>query len=237
VNSKLSKLLKDFISLFYPEICITCGEGLAEKEEFICTSCFYKLPKTDYHNNPDNLLYKAFYGRVEVLAAAAYCYYTKGSSVQDLVHEIKYKGKQDLGICFGKWYGLELKKNPHFSEIDFIVPVPLHPKKLKRRGYNQSACFAEGLSEAMNIPVLPNALIRLKDTETQTNKSRFSRWENVKDVFVAENKEQLRNKRILIVDDIITTGATMEACIHGLNQIPVASVSVASIGYVTDELT
>jgi ComF family protein len=230
------RFLQDFIGLFYPEVCLTCGEGLAEKEEFICTTCFYKLPKTDYHNYPANTLYKAFYGRAKIDAAAAFCFYAKGSTVQDLVHEIKYNGKKELGTCFGKWYGLELKKVSPFSELDAIIPVPLHPKKLKRRGYNQSACFAEGLSESMKVAVLPNGLKRIKDTETQTSKSRFSRWENVKDVFAVENKEQLRNKRVLLADDIITTGATMEACIHALHAVPVASVSVASIGYVTDEL-
>ncbi len=230
------KWFKDFISLFYPEVCITCGEGLAEKEEFICTPCLYKLPKTDYHNHPANTLYKVFYGRAEIKAAAAYCYYSKGGMVQDLVHEIKYNCKNELGVCFGKWYGADLKNVPPFSELDYIIPVPLHPEKLKRRGYNQSACFAEGLSKTMNVPVLPNGLKRLKNTETQTNKSRFSRWENVKDVFAIDNKEQLQGKHVLIVDDIITTGATMEACIHVLNAVPVASVSVASIGYVADEL-
>jgi len=230
------QFLKDFVSLFYPEVCLVCGEGLAEKEGFIGTSCLYKLPKTDYHYNPANSLYKAFYGRAEIAAAAAYCYYAKGSMVQDLVHEIKYNGKKELGTCFGKWYGADLKNASPFSELDFIIPVPLHPKKLKRRGYNQSTYFAEGLSQAMDVSVLPYAITRLKDTKTQTNKSRFSRWENVKDVFAIANKEQLLNKNVLLVDDIITTGATMEACIHVLNAIPVASVSVASIGYVTDEL-
>lgn len=229
--------LKDFISLFYPEVCITCGDGLADKEGFICTSCFYKLPKTDYHNHPINPLYKAFYGRAEIKTAAAYCYFTKGSMVQDLVHQVKYNGKKDLGVRLGGWYGADLKNTPPFSELDYIIPVPLHPKKFKRRGYNQSECFAEGLSTTMKVPVLPNALVRLKDTETQTNKSRFSRWENVKDVFTVGDKEQLQGKNVLIVDDIITTGATMEACIHAINGAGAASVSVASIGYVTDEIS
>ncbi len=231
------RLLRDFIGLFYPEVCITCGEGLAEKEEFICTTCLYKLPKTEYHNNPTNALYKVFYGRAEIEAAVAFCYFTKGGMVQDLVHEIKYNGKQELGICFGKWYGTELKKVSLFSELDVIIPVPLHPKKLKRRGYNQSACFAEGLSQVMGVTVLSNGLKRLKDTETQTHKARFSRWENVKDVFAPEDKEQIKGKRVLLVDDIITTGATIEACIHALHEAKVASISVAAIGYVTDELT
>src|SRR5580704_2599762 len=154
------QLLKDFISLFYPEVCITCGEGLAEKEEFICTTCFYKIPKTDYHNYPTNPLYRVFYGRAEIKAAAAYCYFSKGSMVQDLVHAVKYNGKKELGVCLGKWYGAELKNIPTFSELDLIIPVPLHPKKFKRRGYNQSECFAEGLSKALGIPVQNNGIKR-----------------------------------------------------------------------------
>jgi len=231
------QLFRDFVSLFYPEVCITCGEGLAHKEEFICTSCFYKLPKTDYHNYPNNPLYRAFYGRAEIRAAASYCYYAKGGMVQDLVHEIKYNGKKELGTSFGKWYGIELKPIHPFSELDCIIPVPLHPKKLKRRGYNQSTFFAEGLAKTLNIQVISNGLTRVRDTETQTNKSRFSRWENVKDVFTVTNKEQLMGKHVLLVDDIITTGATLEACIHVLNSVPVASVSIASVGYVTDDIS
>lgn len=230
------QFLKDFISLFYPEVCLACGEGLAEKEEFVCTTCLYKLPKTDYHNQLLNPMYKAFYGRAEIKAAAAYGYYTKGGVLQELVHEFKYNGKKGLATSFGKWYGAELKKVSTFSELDFIIPVPLHPTKLRSRGYNQSACFAEGLSKTLDVPVLPDVLKRTKNTETQTNKSRFSRWENVKDVFALDNKEQIENKHILIVDDIVTTGATIEACINVLNAASVASVSVASIGYATDEL-
>ncbi len=230
------RFFKDFISLFYPEVCLGCGEGLAEAEEFICTTCLYKLPKTNYHLQAENPMYKVFYGRAEIIAAAAYCYYSKGSMVQDLVHEIKYNGKKELGVAIGKWYGAELKQSAGFDKTDVIIPVPLHPKKLKKRGYNQSACFAEGLSDMLQVPLLANGIKRIKDTETQTNKSRFERWNNVKDVFEVDNKEELANKHVLLVDDIVTTGATMEACIHALHSVPVGSVSVASIGYVTDEL-
>lgn len=230
------KFLKDLLNLFYPEVCFVCGQGLAETEECLCTSCIYKLPKTEYHKDPNNSLFKSFDGRVKINAAAAYCFYIRGTELQYLVHEIKYSGKREMAVCFGKWYGAELRKSPLFADIDYIVPVPLHPKKLMSRSFNQSACFADGLSQAMNVPVLPDGLKRIKNTETQTNKSRYLRWENVKDVFEASDKNQLENKRILIVDDIITTGATMEACIKVLNSIPVAGVSVASIGYVTTEV-
>ena len=223
--------LKDFISLFYPEVCLSCGEGLTNQEEFICTACMYKLPKTNFHTQPDNILYKTFYGRAELNAAAAYCHYQKGNMVQDLVHELKYNGKKELGTYLGKWYGQDLKQSPAFEKIDVIVPVPLHKRKLRKRGYNQSAYFAYGLAHGMGAACIENALIRVKNTETQTKKSRYSRWENVKDIFGVANKEALAGKHVLLVDDIITTGATIEACVQALKDVPLASLSVASIGY------
>jgi ComF family protein len=223
--------IKDFISLFYPEVCLCCGESLAAQEEFVCTMCIFKLPKTNFHTQTDNTLSKVFAGRAEVNAAAAWCYYQKGNSVQDLVHELKYKGKKELGISIGKWYGHDLKQSASYEKIEVVVPVPLHKKKLKRRGYNQSAYFAKGLAESMKIVCLEDGLMRTIDTETQTRKSRYSRWENVKDIFSANKVEELRGKHVLLVDDIITTGATIEACVHTLKAIPVASVSIASIGY------
>jgi ComF family protein len=229
------KFIRDFIGLFYPEVCLACGEGLAEGEKLVCSSCLFKLPKTNYHMQPSNPVMRAFYGRVDVVAAASFYYYSKGSLVQDLVHQLKYNDKKQLGIAFGKWYGAELKQSPYFAELDAIIPVPLHAKKLRKRGFNQSACFAEGLGQVMGIEVLPDALHRIKDTQTQTNKSRFERWENLKDVFSPGKNIKLQGKHVLLVDDIITTGATMEACIHAIQLEGVASVSVASIGYVTDE--
>jgi ComF family protein len=193
--------------------------------------CIYKLPKTNFHTQADNTLSKVFAGRAEVNAVAAWCYYQKGNSVQDLVHELKYKGKKELGVSIGKWYGHDLKGTALYEKVEVVVPVPLHKKKLKRRGYNQSAYFAKGLAESMKIKCLEDGLARIVDTETQTRKSRYSRWENVKDIFSANKPEELRGKHVLLVDDIITTGATIEACVHTLKAIPVASVSIASIGY------
>lgn len=229
-------MLKDFISLFFPDVCLACGEGLSDKEKYVCSTCLHRLPKTNYHTIPDNPMFRNFAGRVDIKAGAAYSFYGKGSVLQKLVHHVKYKGKKELAVYFGKWYGHSLKDSSPFSEADYIIPVPLHPKKQRQRGYNQSACIAGGLSKVMGIPILTDTLKRTKHTGTQTNKSRFSRWENVKDSFTIENPEPIKNKHILLVDDVITTGATVEACINMLKTVPVASVSVVSIGYVATEL-
>lgn len=224
------QLVKDFISLFYPEVCLVCGEGLAKQEEHVCAMCMYKLPKTNYHTTENNPLLKVFWGRAEVNAVSAYCHYQKGNIVQNLVHEIKYKGKKELGTYIGKWYGNDLKESPLFNKADYILYIPLHPAKLRKRGYNQSLCFAEGLSQSMGIPVLYDALLRVKNTDTQTRKSRYERWANVEGIFKVEKVEELKNKHVLLVDDVITTGSTIEACATELNKVPVASLSVAAIG-------
>lgn len=224
------QLAKDFIGLFYPEVCICCGEGLNAKEDLVCTMCKFKLPKTNFHTYADNPLAKVFWGRVNVDAVAAYCHYQKGNMVQDLVHELKYKGKKELGVDIGKWYGQDLKAASLFSNVDYIIYIPLHPSKLRKRGYNQSACFADGLSQSMGVPVLHRALSRVKNTETQTRKSRYERWENVEGIFKVEKADEMKDKHVLLVDDIITTGATIEACLLELNKLPVRAVSVAAIG-------
>jgi ComF family protein len=191
----------------------------------------YKLPKTNFHTQADNPLAKVFYGRAELNAAAAYCHFQTGNMVQTLVHELKYKGKKELGTHLGKWYGHELKESPLYNMVEVVLPVPLHKRKLKKRGYNQSAYFANGLAQSMGVHFMEDGLTRVKDTETQTNKSRYERWENVKDIFQVNRKAELAGKHVLLVDDIITTGATVESCVHTLANAQVASVSVASIGY------
>lgn len=225
----MKQLVKDFVALFYPEVCLCCGESLATQEEFVCTMCVYKLPKANYHKLEENPLQKVFWGRVEVDNVSAYCHYKKGNIAQDLVHEMKYKGKKELGKSLGKWYGQDLKGSS-FNKAELIVPVPLHPRKLRRRGYNQSLYFAEGLSNSLGIPVMADGLVRIKDTETQTRKSRFSRWENVDGIFKVNKPEELKGKHVLLVDDIITTGSTVEACVTELKKAGIAAVSVIAIG-------
>ncbi len=222
-------LLEDFFSLIFPDLCVTCGNSLWKYEEIICTRCDFHLPRTGFHMDPGNPVTLLFTGRIRPEIATACFYFNKGNHVQRLVHQLKYKGRKDVGVFLGKQYGVCLKTLPSFSSLDLIIPVPLHPKKFLQRGYNQSEEFAKGLNLSMNIPLDVVSVRRCKATETQTRKSRFNRWENVMDIFVIENRENLVNKHILLVDDVITTGATLESCFTALQSVPGIRISLAAI--------
>ncbi|MEI6696341.1 MAG: phosphoribosyltransferase family protein [Bacteroidota bacterium] len=222
-------VFQDFFSLIFPNNCMACGNNLFKNEHLICTSCLFHLPKTNYHLEMANPISQIFWGRCNIQTAAAYYFFTKSGKVQHLVHQLKYKGKKEIGVFIGEIYGKELLKSPDFVQTDVIIPVPLHPKKEKKRGYNQSEVFAMGLSAAMNAPVDTKTLLRCFASETQTRKTRFKRWENVKEIFSLQNADQLKNKHILLVDDVITTGATIEACANLLNTIEGVSINIASI--------
>jgi ComF family protein len=224
-------MLHELLGIFFPKLCIGCNRTLLKNEEFVCTSCLYDLPVTNYHLQKENALEKTFWGRIPVENAFAFLQFRKGNITQRLLHELKYKGNKELGILIGTLYGAELKK--HIHSIDAIVAIPLHPTKLRKRGYNQSDFFAEGLANQLQIENLSPHVIRKKATETQTKKSRFERWENVSDVFELRNPDAFREKHILIVDDVITTGATIEACAKTLNTIN-SKISVASIAVTTN---
>lgn len=221
---------QDFISLIYPRICVICGNSLFQNEDIFCTPCQYHLPKTNFHLLKDNEVSRIFWGRVKIENAASYLFFTKGSKVQRLIHQFKYKGKKQIGIKIGKLYAYELRKSKLFDEIDYIIPVPLHVKKQKKRGYNQSEQFGIGLSVGMKVELKTDVLFRIKASETQTKKTRFNRWENVNEIFNIKNKKQLTGKHILLIDDVITTGATIEACAQVLHKIQDVKISVVSIG-------
>ena len=221
---------QDFISLIYPSTCAICGNSLFQNEDIICTPCQYHLPKTNFHLLKENKVSKIFWGRVKIENAASYLFFTKGSKVQRLIHQLKYKGKKQIGVKIGKLYAFELRKSKLYDEIDLIIPVPLHPKKQKKRGFNQSEYFGIGLSAGMKVEIKTDILIRTKASETQTRKSRFKRWENVNEIFDVNSKELLKCKHVLLVDDVITTGATIEACAQALHKIPDIKISVVSIG-------
>ena len=222
-------LLDDLISLVYPRICLACGNSLVKSEQVICTSCNFHLPKTNFHLERENMVSKLFWGRVNIQNAASYYYFQKGSKIQHLIHQLKYNNRKEVGIYIGKQYGAELKNSQLFGNIDLIIPVPLHKKKLKRRGYNQSDIFAEGLADSLNVKVYKDILFRAVDTDSQTRKSKFSRWENVKEIFQINNKDILKGQHILLADDVVTTGATIEACATTLLEIPDTKVSVVTI--------
>jgi len=224
-------ILSDFLSLFYPRICMACGNTLFKNEEVLCTFCLFHLPKTNFHLEKDNPVSMTFWGRVPVYSAAACYYFRKGGKVQHLLHQLKYNGQKEIGVYIGKRYGHDLKQSEFFKTVDCVLPVPLYWKKERQRGYNQSEMFASGLAEAMNIELNTNTLLRIKASETQTRKSRFGRWENVKEIFEVKNAEHLAGKHLLLVDDVITTGATLEASIHALLTIPEVKISIAAIAF------
>ena len=222
-------MISDFISLIYPDICYACDCSLYKHEKCLCTFCSYHLPKTNYHLDNGNRLSKLFWGRVNIQSASAFYHFDKGSKVQNLIHHLKYKGHQEIGKVLGLIYGKELSKSEYYKDIDLVIPVPLHPKKLKKRGYNQSDYFAMGLAKGLNASWLPNGLSRTADSQSQTLRSRFGRWQNMNSAFGMRNPQQFEGLNVLIADDVITTGSTLEACAEVLLLIPNVKVSVAAI--------
>lgn len=200
------------------------GEGC------ICAHCWYGLPKTGFHLEKENALTKLFWGRTNIETGTALFYYQKGGRVQHLIHQLKYKNKQDIGRHLGLRLGQYLAESPAYQGIDCIVPVPLHAKRMRDRGFNQSEVIGNGLSEALRIPIDTESLVRLTQTQTQTKKRRFTRWENVASVFELSPSQQLSNKHILLVDDVITTGSTIEACTQKLLSVEGVKVWVATLG-------
>jgi len=221
----------DLVSLLFPELCYACGDSLVGDEELICTSCMYNLPYTNFHQQPDNIVARQFWGKLPVNVAYALFYFSKGGHVQQLMHHLKYKNIPAIGNKLGHIAGNQLAQSHYFNEIDAIIPVPLHKSRLRKRGYNQSACFAEGLAKTLGTELIIDNLIRKSATETQTRKSRFERSVNMQDVFMVIRPEELTNKHILLVDDVITTGATLEACGSVLLAVPDLRLSVATIAY------
>ena len=227
----LRSYLADFTSLLFPQLCPACGESLVAAEDVICTDCRYNLPFTNFHLQPDNIVARQFWGKVDVEAAYSLYYFAKGGKVQNLMHHFKYKGMQRIGNVLGNIAGRQLLQNDKFITTDYIIPVPLHTSRLKQRGYNQSKCFAQGLAEKLRAEVSDNNLVRIRATETQTHKSRFLRFENMQEVFKVMRPEELANKHVLLVDDIVTTGSTLEACSIELLKIPGLKLSIATIAY------
>jgi ComF family protein len=222
--------VKDFFSLFYPGICHSCSGVLISDEWCICAHCWYGLPKTGFHLDKENALTKLFWGRTNIETGTALFYYQKGGRVQHLIHQLKYKNKQDIGRYLGLRLGQYLADAAAYQGIDCIVPVPLHAKRMRERGFNQSNVIGSGLSEAMRIPMDTASLVRLTQTQTQTRKRRFTRWENVASVFELSTSHQLSHKHILLVDDVITTGSTIEACTQKLLSVEGVKVWVATLG-------
>lgn len=224
---KLS-ILDTFLELLYPSVCAACGCSLFRWEQLVCTRCRSFLPKTGYAMVEENPLAKMFYGRVRLKAVTACFFFSKDGKIQLLIHELKYKGNSDAGVFLGQELGKSIQEAPLFQGIDYLIPVPLHPKREKERGYNQSMMIAQGVSEVTGIPIGETFLKRSVNTSTQTHKSKEERWKNVKDIFVLDHGKQLEGKSVLLIDDVLTTGATLEACALTLSSVPGIIISCAT---------
>jgi len=227
----IRQLVNDFLGLLFPYLCNGCGTQLYHGEKEICTKCRYDLPFTDFQNYAANPVAKLFWGRIPCNGAMAMLYFRKGSKVQHLIHRLKYKDQTQTGIELGKLLGERLLSSPTYQTTSLIIPVPLHPKKQKSRGYNQSEYIARGIAEIMQVPVSTTHLIRQHHTSTQTKKGRYDRFENMQSVFTILNPGQLENQHILLVDDVITTGSTLEASGITLLATPIKQLSIAALAY------
>ncbi|MEJ7609789.1 MAG: ComF family protein [Ferruginibacter sp.] len=229
----LQNLFSSACHLFYPHICKGCGSDLLGNDDLLCTQCMESLPFTGYENYPHNPIERIFYGRLPVETATSGFYFVKGGLIQHLVHGLKYKGDKEIGIFLGTLMGNRLFESRRFETVDYLIPLPLFADKEFKRGFNQAEVICDGLSSAMNIPVLPGNVIRSHFTETQTKKHRAERWENVSGSFKVTDPGALQNKHILLVDDVITTGATLEACACAISEAGDVRVSLATLATAT----
>jgi ComF family protein len=230
LSKTVATLFQDIVSVSFPNNCVLCKQSLFESEDMICGKCIQGLPLTHYHKHADNPAVKLFWSRCEIQQCAPLYFLTKNNKVHDLIHLLKYRNKPMVGERLGKIIGANLIANESvFTRQDYIIPVPLHWKKERLRGYNQAHYIAKGIESVTKYPLLSGNLTREVENVSQTRKSKYERWENVEDIFRLQNPEVLANKNILLVDDVITTGSTLEACVHAIKKAEGVKVSIASI--------
>lgn len=203
-------------------------------EKLICTECYVVIPRTNYHTSEINPVAQLFWGRCRIEKAAAFSYYNKGSRIRKLIHNFKYKGIKELGAELGTIYGQSLKSSGFTDNIDIIIPVPLHPSKKRIRGFNQTEIISTAIGHIAKIPVDTDSLRRVSMSATQTKRSRYDRWTNVEGIFSIVNPERIIRKHILLVDDVITTGSTIESCANELLKLEGVKVSVVALAYAVD---
>lgn len=230
--TSLVRPLRDFFRILFPDLCCHCGEALVGDERYLCTTCMAHIAWASDAGQPGNSVEQRLLGRIPVEAAAALMTFQKGTVVQDIVHQIKYHGNDGMAHQYGHLLGVALERSGRFQHIDGIVPVPLHRRKKYERGYNQSELLAEAIAKVLHCPVEARNLYRTRYTDTQTHKNRLDRMDNMDNVFAVRHPEAWEGKHLLLVDDILTTGATTEACYHALKAVPGLRISVAVLALV-----
>lgn len=217
------------LNLVYPHCCVVCGESLVQGEQFICLSCLHNMPKTNYHLQIENPVEKRFWGKVDLVRGTSFFHFHKGSDFQQLLYELKYKGNKELGEVVGRYAAVDLLEDPDFADVDVIVPVPLHANRLKERGYNQSEWIARGLAAVMHKPIDTSHLIRMLPSSTQTRKTVYERYLNMEGIFQLNDPGVFEHKHVLLVDDVLTTGSTLEACILAIQHSEGVRVSIFTL--------
>ena len=222
-------MVKNLLNLFFPKVCYACSNLLLDNEKQICTTCRHDLPITNFHFEDNETIKKVLYGRVNLELATALLRFEKKGIVQQLLHNLKYRGHETIGKILGEWLGGELKTIEAYKNIDGIIPVPLHKRKLRKRGYNQVEKFGKAIAKALEVDYIDNVLLKTTATKTQVFKKRIARWNNSNEIFTIQNESLIKGKHILLVDDIITTGATVEACSNMINKAENVKISVATM--------
>lgn len=223
-------MLSDFFSLLYPKLCAGCGKSLMKSEKAICMECIYDFAPVDISQIDNNPVAKVFWGRVDLRFALSRIEFNKAHRIQKVLHAIKYDGNIQAAQALGELLAQVFVK--HDVHVDLILPLPLHPRKLKSRGYNQAEEIAKGLSKELKVPLDNDILIRTHDSDSQTNKNREERWHNVEEVFALKHPDRLIGQNVVVIDDVLTTGATLEACVSTLQKGPVASIGIATVATV-----
>lgn len=225
----LRQLWAGFTHLLYPELCVACGGDLPGSSTCFCLRCKARLAPSDMHLVQDNEFIDRLWGRVKIESGAAAYYFSRKSPIRMAVHHLKYKNKPEIGLMIGREFGRKLRQSSLFKPVDMVIPVPLHPRKERLRGYNQSTMFAQGLAEAMELPMLGKVLVRRADTATQTKKKRMERFQNVGEVFAVAKPQAIEGMHLLLVDDVLTTGATLEVCGQALLNVEGTKLSCVTI--------
>lgn len=226
---RLKEIKEALLQLIFPHVCDGCGSDLLSEKSQLCLRCISSLPETHFEKHAGNPVEKMFWGRLSLESATAQYYFTKESLMQRLMHRFKYRNNKELGWQLGQLMGIALKNSNRFEKLDALVPLPLFPKKEKKRGYNQAFILCEGIAEILALPVLKNVVIRPQHTETQTQKGRIERWKNMEGKFVLAAPQNINNKHLLLVDDVVTTGATLEACGAELLKAENVRLSIATL--------